>query len=156
MRDINTLIIHCSDTPNGRWHTATDIDRWHGEPDKNYRRAAVWVQRQNHHLKHIGYHYVIRTDGRLESGRAHDERGAHAYGHNDNSLGICLIGRDKYSVAQWVTLNLIINSLQHAYTLKKIIGHRDINKNKTCPGFSVEDFLAGGMAAPLAHTLMAA
>jgi len=31
MRPINRIIIHCTATPEGRHHTAADIDRWHRE-----------------------------------------------------------------------------------------------------------------------------
>ena len=53
MRNIDSIIVHCSATKAGQDFTATDIDRWHRERGFNG----------------IGYHYVIRLDGKLEKGR---------------------------------------------------------------------------------------
>ena len=55
MRKIDSIIVHCSATKAGQDFTAADIDRWHRERGFNG----------------IGYHYVIRLDGRLEKGREH-------------------------------------------------------------------------------------
>ena len=56
MRKIDSIIVHCSATKAGQDFTAADIDRWHRERGFNG----------------IGYHYVIRLDGRLEKGREID------------------------------------------------------------------------------------
>ena len=49
MRKIDSIIVHCSATKAGQDFTAADIDRWHRERGFNG----------------IGYHYVIRLDGKL-------------------------------------------------------------------------------------------
>lgn len=57
--------------------SAVDIDRWH--------RGQGWLG--------IGYHFVIRFDGRIERGRPLDTIGSHAgSGINGKSIGICLTG----------------------------------------------------------------
>ena len=71
MRHIKRIIIHCSDTPEGRDDTAADIDRWH--------RAKGWDG--------IGYHYVVRLDGTIETGRPLERPGAHCAGYNQSSIG---------------------------------------------------------------------
>lgn len=76
MRNIDSIIVHCSATKAGQDFTATDIDRWHRERGFNG----------------IGYHYVIRLDGRLEKGREIDLPGAHCKGWNERSIGLCYIG----------------------------------------------------------------
>ena len=53
MRNIDSIIVHCSATKAGQDFTAADIDCWHRERGFNG----------------IGYHYVIRLDGKLEKGR---------------------------------------------------------------------------------------
>lgn len=68
--------LHCSATKAGQDFTATDIDRWHRERGFNG----------------IGYHYVIRLDGKLEKGRDVSLAGAHCKGWNKRSIGICYIG----------------------------------------------------------------
>lgn len=40
---------------------------------------------------HVGYHYVIFPDGKVELGRPERCVGAHAAGHN-SAIGICLVG----------------------------------------------------------------
>ena len=76
MRNIDSIIVHCSATKAGQDFTATDIDRWHRERGFNG----------------IGYHYVICLDGKLEKGRDVALAGAHCKGWNERSVGICYIG----------------------------------------------------------------
>ena len=76
MRDITKIIIHCSATPEGRITTVQDITKWH---------LARGFQT-------IGYHYVIYLDGSVHPGRPESVAGAHAKGHNSNSIGICYVG----------------------------------------------------------------
>ena len=76
MRNIDSIIVHCSATKAGQDFTAADIDCWHRERGFNG----------------IGYHYVIRLDGKLEKGRDVSLAGAHCRGWNERSVGICYIG----------------------------------------------------------------
>lgn len=123
---IDKIIVHCSATPNGRHHTAEDIHRWHLE--------RGWSG--------IGYHYVICIDGTIEQGRPHYWQGAHASGHNENSIGICLIGTDEYTDEQMMSLGAVVQSLSNLHKVKKenIIGHNEVS-NKTCPGFDVQEWV---------------
>lgn len=131
MRDINLIVIHCSASPNGAQHGAQDIDCWH--------RERGWDG--------IGYHYVIPCNGVLQQGRSIHRAGAHARGYNQNSIGICMIGTDQFTHAQWVTLATMIKTLTHVYNGIDIVGHRDLpNVAKTCPGFDVGDWRAAGFA----------
>ncbi len=66
---------------------------------------------------------------------------AHAKGHNTNSIGICLIGTDKYTKMQWQGLKSTVRRLQDQFSDLAIIGHCDVNNGKTCPGFAVSDWL---------------
>ena len=91
------IIIHCSATRPSQDIGSNDIDRWH--------REKGWLK--------IGYHLVITRDGTLELGRDLDEVGAHAYGHNANSVGVCMVGGidedgqpdDNFTSEQWNTLD---------------------------------------------------
>lgn len=108
-----------------------EIDRWHRERGWNG----------------IGYHYVIRRDGRLENGRSLEDAGAHCKGHNKDSIGICLVGGIKdgtkgtavndYTDNQWETLKSIVLELKAKYPNANIVGHCDYEPNKTCPNFDV-------------------
>lgn len=147
LSQITTVVIHCADTPNGRANTIEDIDAWHGE--RGFKRA-LWLAKQwQPHLKHVGYHFVIEVDGAVRPGRQLHETGAHVEGHNHNSIGICMVGRDKFSFEQWESLRTLVQLLLHpandlGVKLTAICGHRDLNPGKTCPGFDVADWLLHG------------
>ena len=149
MRNIDSIIVHCSATKAGQDFTATDIDRWHRERGFNG----------------IGYHYVIRLDGKLEKGRDVALAGAHCKGWNEQSIGICYIGgldengrpADTRTNAQKRVLYQIIIDLQREYNILQVLGHRDTSPDlngdgviepyeyvKGCPCFDVKEFLRSG------------
>ena len=121
------IIIHCSATPEGRDITATDIDHYH--------RTRGFAK--------IGYHYVIRLDGTIEKGRDESEIGAHCYGKNRCSIGICYIGgikrdgtpADTRSPAQKAAMVRLLRELRRRYPQAAIHGHRDFAA-KACPSFN--------------------
>ena len=111
---------------------ASDIDRWH--------RERGWLK--------IGYHYVITRDGSVPPGRAHDEIGAHAKGHNARSVGICLVGgvseterepERNFTESQWGSLGNVVDSMVRQYPGVRVIGHNRVS-NKACPSFDVGEW----------------
>ena len=119
-QDIKFLIVHCSDTNNDL--TAADIHKMH----------------LNFGWDGIGYHKVILRNGKVENGRPEYWIGAHVKGKNAESLGVCLIGRDKFTNKQLKSLELTLKRWKLTYTKARIIGHCDVIKtNKTCPNFDV-------------------
>jgi N-acetyl-anhydromuramyl-L-alanine amidase AmpD len=153
MRKIETIIIHCSDSPNGRTlftgklgdknftTPVQEIDRWHRERD--FKRLPLWRAKQNPELSSIGYHFVIYTRGAVASGRHVDEIGAHCQGYNATSIGICLIGRDAFTSAQWLALAKLVESLKKSNPTARVVAHHDLNAAKTCPNFNVAAWLEG-------------
>lgn len=146
MRKINILIIHCSATKAGMDIGAAEIDRWH---------------RQRGYTG-IGYHYVIRLDGRVEQGREVALAGAHCRGWNERSIGICYVGgldaegnpADTRTEAQKAALKRLIEELRRTYPIEQVIGHRDVSPDrngngvvepsefmKACPCFDVKAWL---------------
>lgn len=144
-REIGLLFIHCSDSPNGRKTTVQDIDSWHRT--RGFERMPQWRALQQPALTSIGYHFVIYTDGEVVKGRHIDEVGAHVRGYNAHSLGICLIGRDQFSAAQWDSLKELVETFQAQFPGVNVLGHRQVNPDKTCPNFDVPEWLAGGRLA---------
>jgi len=154
-RMINTLYIHCADTPNGRTlfsgtpgspgytTPAMEIDKWHKA--RGFKRLPNWRSRQNPHLAAIGYHFVIHTSGVVETGRHLDEVGAQVKDHNAASIGICLVGRDKFTTEQWVTLDNLVEHLRELYPLATVKGHYQTDAAKTCPNFDVPGWMDSGM-----------
>jgi len=76
LKTINKLIVHCSATREGQDITVDTIRDWH--------LKRGWSD--------IGYHYVVKLDGTIETGRSVELMGAHVKGHNKDSIGICYIG----------------------------------------------------------------
>lgn len=134
------LVVHCSATGPNSDFSARDINQWH------MKRGFVC----------IGYHFVIKRDGTLETGRRESEIGAHVQGFNHNSIGVCLVGgvdaqgkaEDNFTPAQWDTLRTLLQQLQARYSKAKILGHRDLTGDgpktwtKMCPSFDVRKWLA--------------
>lgn len=159
MRKIDKIIIHCAATPNGKPFTIAQIDAMHKARgffrNKNARRLF------NPTLSSVGYHFVIEVDGTEKTGRGVDEVGAHVAGHNINSVGVCMVGTDKFSKHQWASLAKLVSELSSKYPNAIICGHRDLSPDKNkdgkitsadwlkiCPGFSVQQWLDSGMVAP--------
>lgn len=120
MRKINLIVVHCSATPEGRDVTAADINKMH-------------IARG---FKKIGYHYVVRLDGTVETGRKENEIGAHAKGYNANSIGVCYVGglasdgktpKDTRTPAQKSALKKLLHTLKQRYPDARIVGHRDLS-----------------------------
>lgn len=120
------IIVHCSDSPQGRGDNAETIDRWHKE--------RGWSG--------IGYHFVILEDGSIEAGRDVGKSGAHAKGYN-HYIGICLIGIDSFTAKQFASLKMLIEGLTYNYGIPydKVLGHYQVDKHgKTCPNFDMVEF----------------
>ena len=78
MRTITLIIVHCSAVRPDQTSSAAQIDTWH--------------RKDNHWKLGIGYHYVVRRDGEIESGRPEWMVGAHCLNHNAHSIGVCYEG----------------------------------------------------------------
>lgn len=133
MRYINEIIIHCTDTPPGREVSKAELDTWH--------QARGW--------RCCGYHYIVHLDGTVERGRPISQPGAHCYGHNAHSIGIVYVGGrsntgdtdDTRTESQKSALRKLVWNLCKMYKCG-VHGHREYNKNKACPCFSVQDEFA--------------
>lgn len=129
MRPINKIIVHCSASPNDRDIGAKEIKQWHIE--------RGWSD--------IGYHYVIRRDGTVEPGRDVKRAGAHCEGENKASIGICLVGLDKFNPAQFESLRNLIKDIKTKFGDIPAFEHRVFpsakRQGKVCPGFWLNDVL---------------
>lgn len=101
-----------------------------------------------------GYHFVIRRDGRVEIGRDLLAQGAHAYGWNDVSIGICLVGgarkveegeepewadmvaEDNFTAAQCFTLHALLRTTLRIWNGMMVVPHSAVSV-KACPSFDV-------------------
>ena len=149
MKNIDSIIIHCSATRTGQDLRARDIDRMH-------------IQRG---FNQIGYKFVIDLDGPVENGRPLSMDGAHCntkgfsgVSYNKHSIGICYIGgldangrpADTRTEAQKNALRDLVAKLCREYPIIELLGHRDTSPDmdgsgevepaeyiKACPCFDV-------------------
>jgi len=129
--------------------TLKNINGWHAA--RGFARLVKWRQIHNSHLSSIGYHFVISASGLVSTGRHIDEIGAHAKGFNANSIGICMVGLDAFSQAQWDELKKLVEQLLGKYPEARVAGHCELNKLKTCPNFFVPKWMEGKRAALADH-----
>ena len=139
MREINKIILHCSASSFG---SVSVIDKWH--------KDRGWSE--------CGYHYVICNgyensdddfeetvmNGEVQEGRDLNKAGAHARGYNADSIGICMIGTDKFSEEQFISLGSVVIGMMTQFDLQveDVIAHADVDTHgKTCPNFNVKDFM---------------
>lgn len=132
MRNIDSIIIHCSDTYPDMDIGVTEIREWHMEAPRNW--------------SDIGYHYVIRRDGIIELGRSIRKPGAHCKGHNMGSIGICLVGgrsgankpKDNFTPEQKDTLASLVRLTCNDYGPSlEVLAHCELDPNKTCPNMDI-------------------
>ena len=140
------IVVHCTATP-------ADFDI-----------GVEWV-RKVHKAKgwrDVGYHYVIKRDGTVESGRPQQETGAHVKYFNSVSVGVALVGgvdnnhkaENNFTKEQFSSLLKLVKKLKGEYTGAKILGHRDLSPDKNkdgkitqdewlkeCPSFDVNKWL---------------
>ena len=123
IKNIKLLVVHCSDTKDSQNLSALDLHKMH--------LKFGWDG--------VGYHKIINRSGKVENGRPEYWIGAHVKGKNDISLGVCLIGRNKFTTKQYLSLEKILRKWKSLYPEAKIVGHRDTgNTDKTCPNFYVK------------------
>lgn len=121
MRKISRIVIHHSASPKATT-TIQDIERWHKEKGYNG----------------VGYHKVIEGGGITRQGRPDEVVGAHAYGHNTGTLGVCVCGNfdseepDAEQLKELVQV-LAVLCKRHGLKAGAIVGHRDVNAT-SCPG----------------------
>lgn len=84
----------------------------------------------------IGYHFYVRKDGSIYRGRREEAVGAHAYGSNTDSIGICAEGNFENETMEDVqkqALKELVAYLKNKYGITKVQRHRDVNAT-ACPG----------------------
>lgn len=121
--------------------------------DTDTRSTADRIDRiRRYHRDHlgwgdIGYHYIIDRSGRIWEGRPLQYQGAHVRDHNENNLGVLLLGnfeQQQPSSAQLQTLQRTLNDLMrtHRVSSSRILTHREWEGAATiCPGRSLQHYM---------------
>lgn len=140
------VVWHCSATPPDWNGHAADIDRMH--------KDRGWDG--------IGYHVVISREGLVAWGENPRRQGAHAKGHNHNTIAVVMVGgvdkdgkaENNFTPEQWEAARATFLFLSYAYPDAEHVGHRDLSEDrdgdgriqrhefmKDCPCFSVKQWL---------------
>jgi len=125
---ITGIIIHCSDSDMKSHDNVATIRRWH----------------LNRKMDDIAYHFLVRSSGETCKGRPINTVGAHCFGHNHQTLGICLSGKNIFSDIQLSSFAILCWELCLEYNLDimtQVYPHSYFNRYKTCPNFNVKEVL---------------
>lgn len=101
-----------------------------------------------------GYQYLIEPNGKIMQYRKDDEEGAHTVKHNQNCIGICLAGNfdiEFPTIPQLTSLkNLLVNKMNEwGVKIENVREHRDLQKNRTCPGRFIPKNFGQSLVAPI-------
>lgn len=111
------IILHHADAKSC---SAEDIHRWH--------LSNGWSG--------AGYHFLVRKDGKVYRLRPEEKVGAHAYGSNNNSLGICFEGNymeEDMQTEQVKAGKELVAYLKKKYGISTVQKHKDVCSTN-CPG----------------------
>ena len=138
---VEYIVVHCLATPEGLDLNANDVNRMH--------KKRGWSM--------IGYHKLIKLNGKIEDGRSLETQGAHVRGYNHKSIGVAYVGgldsarkaKDTRTPEQQVAMVNLLTHLKEEFPEAKIVGHRDLSPDldgdgvveshewmKQCPCFS--------------------
>lgn len=98
--------------------------------------ASIHAQHINQGYAGIGYHFYVRSDGRVYKGRPINKIGAHCLNHNYNSIGVCFEGnfeKDVITDAQKNAGKELIQYLKGKYESAEVVRHKDLMAT-ACPG----------------------
>ncbi|MBN2669847.1 MAG: N-acetylmuramoyl-L-alanine amidase [Bacteroidales bacterium] len=160
MKKLKYLVIHCTDTPEGREVSKKDIERWHLSPKP---KGRGW--------KRLGYSDMIHIDGSIENLTPYDnddyvqdsEKTWGATGVNAVSRHIVVVGgRTKdnrhiqFNFMEALQVHTLIQKCKEEIALHPdllIAGHYHFSEYKTCPNFDVEALLlANGISEKNIYT----
>jgi N-acetylmuramoyl-L-alanine amidase len=152
---IKRIVNHCTATREGQDISAATIRGWHTAPKP---KGRGWAD--------IGYHYIIRLDGKIEKGRDDKTVGSGVAGFNTGSIHIVYSGgldasgkaKDTRTPAQKAAMAGLIRTLKMAHPKAIVLGHRDLSPDKDgdgvvekhewlkeCPCFDAPAWVAAGM-----------
>jgi N-acetylmuramoyl-L-alanine amidase len=140
-RTLQSVVIHATETTT----------------DKNIGAIEINNIQKDLGLDGIGYHYVIRRDGRLQRGRPINKKGEHLASLDATSIGVVLVGglncssgeanptmymsSQSFTMIQYNTLEKILQAFYRRYPGGLVFGHNDLDEDEFDPYFDVEDYI---------------
>jgi hypothetical protein len=113
----DTIVLHHAEASHC---TIQDIHSWH--------LANGWAG--------CGYHYLVRKDGSIYTGRPENAIGAHCPSENTHSIGICAEGeymKEQMPQAQKQALIELDIYIKNKYGIRRVGGHKEFYSTD-CPG----------------------
>lgn len=120
MRKIDTIVIHCTATPEG----------------KEFSLAQITAMHRARGFKTCGYHILVHLDGSVSIGRPDEMVGAHVAGFNATTLAASYVGglsksgqaKDTRTPAQKKTLIEVVKAWNAKHPeIYRVLGHRDLS-----------------------------
>ena len=147
MAELKRLVIHCTDTPEGRKVSSDDIRSWHTSPTSQGGRG--WKQ--------VGYTDMFHLDGTVERlVKNNDDANVDpweitngAKGYNSTSRHIVYVGgraatsktpKDTRTEEQKEAMKQYVLDFHRRHPDVAIVGHNALS-NKACPSFDVPAWL---------------
>lgn len=147
MAELKRLVIHCTDTPEGRKVSSDDIRSWHTSPTSQGGRG--WKQ--------VGYTDMFHLDGTVERLVKNNEDANvdpweitnGAKGYNSTSRHIVYVGgraatsktpKDTRTKEQKEAMKQYVLDFHRRHPDVAIVGHNALS-NKACPSFDVPAWL---------------
>ena len=146
MARLKYLVIHCTETPEGREVSSADIRRWHTDP----------VSKGGRGWKQVGYTDMIHLNGTVERLVKNNEDAEvdpweitnGAKGYNSVSRHVVYVGgcdelmrpKDTRTAAQLAAMTRYVQDFHQRSPDVKIIGHNQVS-SKDCPCFNVPEWL---------------
>lgn len=143
MRTIRRVVVHWSVTDKKT--TVQDLRRMHvignGWSDIGYHRVILHPD-SDEHISHPSEWWQL-----VKLGRPIDRIGAHALGHNSDSIGVVVVAHPSYGLdpLQEEALKRTVDTLCRRYGLdpkKAVYGHKDLNAT-ACPGPQIYKIVQG-------------
>lgn len=138
MREIRKIIVHCSASDLDHQDSVEAIYELHTASKEVKIQWGIY-DTHGKAFSDIGYHKVITSDGEVHNGRSDYLRGAHCRGFNTDSIGICLAGVERFTIAQLESLIKTVREYMKNYDIlvSDVYGHYEFDARKTCPNMNM-------------------
>ena len=141
MREIKRIFIHVSASPDDKDWGLKEIKHLHTAPKTEKIQWGKYAT-TGRAWSDVGYHWIVRRDGTVEQGRPESRAGAHARGHNSDSIAIVWMGENDQTEAQKKAIRELVEKKIKEHGLKKedVYGHYEVEPLKTCPNMDMDAF----------------
>lgn len=130
---VRLFVVHHTASPFRGPRSIRGIQQFHQGPER------LWSD--------IGYNFLVAPDGMVYEGRGWAFRGAHAKGHNFESVGVAYVGYGSKPVPAPARRAIaeLHREAEKRFGSLEVVGHRDVGRT-ACPGDVLYRWVAQGGA----------